>query len=267
MADLVVSKSNKLGAKVWLSIVLFGLMGQLAWMVENMYFSTYIQKQITDAPWATSATVAASAVVAALVTIFGGVLSDRLGKRKVFISWGYIIWGVVTASFAFFGNDHFDEKDVLWVVAIFVIMDCVMTVFGSLSNDAAFSSWVTDVTDITNRGFVDVILSIMPVADHDNFRWFQRLDGKRTLGFVLYHSRRYDGACGCIWVVLAEGQSQTQTGPLGQIYARACLWLYSQKHQKAQNDLHLPYRYDAKRTCHAAVATLHDNDTSVHSWL
>lgn len=164
MADLVVKKSNKLGAKVWISIVLFGLMGQLAWMVENMYFSTYIQKQITDNPIATSATVAASAVVAALVTIFGGVLSDRLGKRKVFISWGYIIWGLVTASFAFFGNEHFDANDVVWVVTIFVIMDCVMTVFGSLSNDAAFSSWVTDVTDITNRGFVDVILSIMPVA-------------------------------------------------------------------------------------------------------
>ncbi|MCH5157304.1 MAG: MFS transporter [Clostridiales bacterium] len=164
MADLVVKKSNKLGAKVWLSIVIFGLMGQIAWMVENMYFSTYIQKQITTNGWATSATVAASAVVAALVTIFGGVLSDRLGKRKVFISWGYIIWGLVTASFAFFGNEHYSASDVVWVVTIFVIMDCVMTLFGSMSNDAAFSSWVTDVTDITNRGFVDVILSIMPVA-------------------------------------------------------------------------------------------------------
>ena len=164
MSDLVVKKSNKLGAKVWLSIVLFGLMGQLAWMVENMYFSNYIQSQITSDPWATSATVTASAIVAALVTIFGGVLSDRLGKRKIFISWGYIIWGLVTASFAFFGDEHFAASDVVWVVAIFVVMDCVMTVFGSMSNDAAFSSWVTDVTDITNRGFVDVILSIMPVA-------------------------------------------------------------------------------------------------------
>lgn len=164
MADLVVKKSNKLGAKVWLSIVIFGLMGQLAWMVENMYFSTYIQKEITTNSWATSATVAASAVVAALVTIFGGVLSDRIGKRKIFISWGYIIWGAVTASFAFFELDSFDALSIVTAVTVFVIMDCVMTVFGSLSNDAAFSSWVTDVTDITNRGFVDVILSIMPVA-------------------------------------------------------------------------------------------------------
>lgn len=164
MSEVVVKKSNKLGAKTWISIVLFGLMGQLAWMVENMYFSTYIQKNITADSWATSATVAASAVVAALVTIFGGVLSDRVGKRKVFISWGYIIWGLVTASFAFFGNEHYTDEHLVAIVVIFVIMDCVMTVFGSMSNDAAFSSWVTDVTDITNRGFVDVILSIMPVA-------------------------------------------------------------------------------------------------------
>ena len=164
MAEVVVKKSNKLGGKIWASIVLFGFMGQLAWMVENMYFSTYIQKNITDQPWGTSATVIASAIVAALVTIFGGVLSDRLGKRRVFVCWGYIIWGLVTASFAFFGHEHVAEDDVLKMVIIFVVMDCVMTVFGSMSNDAAFSSWVTDVTDITNRGFVDIILSIMPVA-------------------------------------------------------------------------------------------------------
>ena len=164
MSELVVKRSNKLGAKIWVSIVLFGLMGQLAWMVENMYFSNYIQNEITADPWATSATVAASAVVAALVTIFGGVLSDRIGKRKVFISWGYILWGIVTASFAFFEVKSFDKLNVVVAVTVFVIMDCIMTVFGSISNDAAFSSWVTDVTDITNRGFVDVILSIMPVA-------------------------------------------------------------------------------------------------------
>ena len=164
MAEVVVKKSNKLGAKIWTSIVLFGFMGQLAWMVENMYFSTYIQKNITTESWATSATVAASAVVAALVTIFGGALTDRLGKRKVFVCWGYIIWGAVTASFALFGNNQVGLEDVTKVVIIFVVMDCVMTVFGSMSNDAAFSSWVTDVTDITNRGFVEIILSIMPVA-------------------------------------------------------------------------------------------------------
>ncbi len=188
MANSTAVKPNKLGANTWISIVLFGLMGQLAWMVENMYFSTFIQKQITTNPWATSATVTASAITAALVTIFGGALTDRVGKRKVFVCWGYIIWGAITASFAFFGNEHFGPDQVVAVVVIFVIMDCVMTVFGSMSNDAAFSAWVTDVTDITNRGFVDVILSIMPVAAlMIIFVGFDGLtqDGKWTLFFII----------------------------------------------------------------------------------
>lgn len=159
----VVKKPNKLGAKVWSMIFIFGLVGQLAWVIENIYFSTYIQKQITADAWATSATVAASAVVAALATIFGGALSDRFGKRKPFVCIGYIIWGAVTASFALFGNSH-AEGDVVMVAVMFVIMDCVMTLFGSLSNDAAYSAWITDITDITNRSFVDTVLSILPVA-------------------------------------------------------------------------------------------------------
>ena len=161
--DIVLKKANKLGAKTWICIIIFGLAGQLAWMVENMYFSAFIQANITKESWATSLAVALSAIVAAVTTIFGGALSDRLGKRKVFVSWGYIIWGIVTALFALFGNDQI-TANVATVVVLFVIMDCVMTVFGSLSNDAAFSAWVTDVTDITNRGLVDVIISMMPIA-------------------------------------------------------------------------------------------------------
>lgn len=161
--ETIVKKPNKLGAKIWTMILIFGLVGQLAWVVENVYFSTYIQKKITTEAWATSLTVGASAVVAALATIFGGAISDRVGKRKPFVCIGYIIWGLVTASFAFFGNKS-AVAGVTMIAVIFVLMDCVMTLFGSLSNDAAYSAWITDVTDVTNRGFVDTILSILPVA-------------------------------------------------------------------------------------------------------
>ena len=162
--NVVLKKSNKLGFKIWICILIFGLAGQLAWMVENMYFSAFIQANITKDAWATSVAVASSAVVAALATIFGGALSDRLGKRKLFVCFGYIIWGIVTAMFALFGNDQVEQVNVVRIVIIFAIMDCIMTLFGSMSNDAAFSAWVTDVTDISNRGFVDVIISMMPIA-------------------------------------------------------------------------------------------------------
>lgn len=162
--DIVLKKTTKLGAKTWVCILIFGLAGQLAWMVENMYFSAFIQANITKEAWATSLAVASSAIVAAVATIFGGALSDRLGKRKLFVSFGYIIWGLITASFAFFGNSQINPEKVVGTVILFAVMDCIMTVFGSVSNDAAFSAWVTDVTDITNRGLVDVIISMMPIA-------------------------------------------------------------------------------------------------------
>lgn len=161
--NIVLKKKTKLGARIWICILIFGLAGQLAWMVENMYFSAFIQANITREAWATSAAVASSAVIAALSTIFGGALSDRVGNRKLFVCLGYIIWGLVTASFALFGNNQVSGNIVTIVIA-FTLMDCLMTIFGSMSNDAAFSAWVTDVTDITNRSLVDVIISMMPIA-------------------------------------------------------------------------------------------------------
>ena len=157
--NLVVKKATPLGARVWTSLLVFGFIGQIAWMVENVYFSTYIQKNITAAGWATSATVAASAIAAALATIFSAAWSDRVGKRRAFVCWGYILWGITTAAFALFGNGQVGG-DVGLAVTLFVVMDCVI---GSTANDSAFSAWVTDVTDVTNRGVVDIVLSIMPI--------------------------------------------------------------------------------------------------------
>ena len=159
---LVVKKATPLGARVWASLLVFGFIGQIAWMVENVYFSTYIQKNITAAGWATSATVAASAIAAALATIFSAAWSDRVGKRRAFVCWGYILWGITTAAFALFGNGQVGG-DVGLAVTLFVVMDCVMSAIGSTANDSAFSAWVTDVTDVTNRGVVDIVLSIMPI--------------------------------------------------------------------------------------------------------
>ena len=160
--NLVVKKATPLGARVWTSLLVFGFIGQIAWMVENVYFSTYIQKNITAAGWATSATVAASAIAAALATIFSAAWSDRVGKRRAFVCWGYILWGITTAAFALFGNGQVGG-DVGLAVTLFVVMDCIMSAIGSTANDSAFSAWVTDVTDVTNRGVVDIVLSIMPI--------------------------------------------------------------------------------------------------------
>ncbi|MFA5485971.1 MAG: MFS transporter, partial [Bacilli bacterium] len=84
---------NKVGVRNWLSLIIAGLVGQLAWAIENMFLNLYLFEQTQDAsfvPWM----VALSAAAATITTLFMGALSDRLGKRKAFISFGYIAWGI-----------------------------------------------------------------------------------------------------------------------------------------------------------------------------
>lgn len=154
--------AGALAGRTWISIVLFGLIGQIAWVVENMYFSRFMQNEITRAPYATTLMVAFSAIFATLSTLIGGALCDRAGKRKMFICWGYVIWGFTIMMFALVPMQPSADK-VLPLVILVVAMDCVMSVIGSISNDAAFNTWVTDISNTANRAKVDTILAMMPL--------------------------------------------------------------------------------------------------------
>lgn len=159
---------TKISKKIWAPILLFGLFGQLAWVVENMYFNVFLYNTITDDPNAIASMVAASAITATVTTLLMGALSDKLGKRKIFITAGYIIWGLSTMAFAFLTVENTQKlfptaNAVAMTAALVIIMDCVMTFFGSTANDSAFNAWVTDITDKTNRGRVETVLSAMPL--------------------------------------------------------------------------------------------------------
>lgn len=161
-------KEDALGVKIWGSIVLFGLIGQLAWVVENMYFNVYLFNEIGGTAKDIATMVAASAITAAVTTLFIGVLSDKLRRRKVFITFGYVIWGIITASFGFITVENTEKlfhtaNAVSAAAALIIIMDCVMTFFGSTASDAAFNSWVTDVTNGKNRGRAEAIMQAMPL--------------------------------------------------------------------------------------------------------
>ena len=91
---------NKLGIRKWLSFIVAGLVGQLAWAIENNYLNIYVY-QCTDSADFIPIMTAASAVAATITTLLMGALSDRLGKRKSFVSFGYILWGISIILFAF----------------------------------------------------------------------------------------------------------------------------------------------------------------------
>ena len=157
--------SNKLGIRKWLSFIVAGFVGQLAWAIENNYFNLYVFDCTHDTTYITIMT-AASAAAATITTLLMGALSDRLGKRKAFISFGYILWGISIILFAFL--DPYSKWNIVAGAGavsgvMIVIMDCVMTFFGSTANDASFNAYVTDNTETSNRGKVESVLSILPL--------------------------------------------------------------------------------------------------------
>ena len=161
-------EKTKKSSKFYLALVIFSLVGQIAWVMENMYFNVFIYKMFNASAEAISTMVAASAVAATVTTLLIGALSDKIGKRKIFICGGYIAWGISILSFCLVRMDILTSlfpvaSAASAGVSITIILDCVMTFFGSSANDAAFNAWLTDSTDESNRGTVEGINAMMPL--------------------------------------------------------------------------------------------------------
>ena len=159
----------KKNRKFWAALIIFSLTGQIAWVVENMYFNVFIYKMFRASASDIALMVTASAVAATLTTILMGALSDRIGKRKILMCAGYIAWGISIIAFALIRADVISALFGTAVAAssvgitLVIIMDCVMTFFGSTANDAAYNAWLTDSTDSGNRGAAEGINSMMPL--------------------------------------------------------------------------------------------------------
>lgn len=158
----------RLGARKWAALILIGLFGQFAWTIENMYFNVFLYNTISTDPGYIASMVGWSAAAATVTTLLMGALSDRVGKRKVFISAGYLLWGLSTAAFGFITPENaarlFPGANAAAAAAtMVVVLDCVMTFFGSTANDGAFNAYVTDITNRENRGRAESVLAILPL--------------------------------------------------------------------------------------------------------
>lgn len=155
----------------WSLLILFGLIGQIAWSVENMYFNVFVFEEVSKSLETITLMVQLSGVVATVATLVAGTLSDKLGNRRSFISFGYAIWGVTVALFGFLTPELVAklfslglDRAVSVTLVLVVVGDCIMTLFGSTANDAAFNAWVTDNTKSSFRGKVEGVLAILPLA-------------------------------------------------------------------------------------------------------
>ena len=156
-------------ARFWPALIIFSLVGQVAWVVENMYFNVFIYKMFHADPSAISAMVSASAIAATVTTVLVGAWSDKIGRRKTIICGGYILWGLSILSFAFLRMDVITALFPTAVsaaaigITLTIVLDCVMTFFGSAANDACFNAWLTDATDDSGRGAAEGVNAMMPL--------------------------------------------------------------------------------------------------------
>ncbi len=164
------NEKQTFGRNNWVILILFGLVGQIAWSVENMYFNLFVFDTVAPNLGAITLMIQLSGVMATVATLIAGAISDNVGNRRKFISIGYAIWGVTVALFGYLSPELAVrifgvgiEQAVTITLAAVIIGDCIMTLFGSTANDACFNAWVTDNTKPSFRGTVEGVLAILPL--------------------------------------------------------------------------------------------------------
>ncbi len=152
-------------ARFWILLWGMGLAGQLCWNMENQWFNTFVYAKISGDVNIVTWMVIVSALVTTFSTFLFGTLSDRLGKRKVFICVGYIIWGCATILFGLTEYARVSGIGMLVSLSGFLVVftDAVMSFFGSMGCDCGFNVWANDYTDDDNKGQIGAVLAVVPV--------------------------------------------------------------------------------------------------------
>ena len=152
----------------WLMVWGLGIAGQICWNIENQWFNTFVYAKIAKDPTIISWMVAISAIATTISTFLFGCVSDRKGKRKIFIATGYILWGVFTIAFGMTqfitGGTITADAGILMVAGFSVVAaDAVMSFFGSMGSDIGFNAWINDHMNDENRGQLGGALATQPV--------------------------------------------------------------------------------------------------------
>ena len=124
----------------------------------HIWFNTFVYAEVGPFPQIVNAMVAVSAIATTFATFFFGTLSDRAGKRKPFISIGYIIWGIFTIAFGLTGLLTKFTMNIWALATVIVLADTVMSFFGSMGNDAGFNAWTADLISDDNKGAIEMCI-------------------------------------------------------------------------------------------------------------
>lgn len=172
------NKNGRLSKRVWIAIILFMFIGAVAVNVESIYLSMFLDNTVfKDGAMGASITLtdavnliaSLTAVVSGVTTFIMGTLSEKLKNRKLFISIGFIVWGIVMLIFSVVKRENVantfgysDIAETITATAIIVVsFTLVMAFLRSTTSDAAFNSWVTDVSTPEASPKIEIAFTIM----------------------------------------------------------------------------------------------------------
>ncbi len=172
------NNNGQLTKRVWAAMLIFMLMGSVAANIESIYLSIFLNNTVyKDGAMGSSITltdavnliVSLSAVVAGLAAFIMGTLSEKMRNRKIFISFGYICWGIIAMLFGTVKTENIsklfglnESAKIITVTAIIVIaFSLILSFLRSTSNDSVFNAWITDVTTPATTALVETFFTIM----------------------------------------------------------------------------------------------------------
>lgn len=147
--------------KMWGIIWTLGLIGQISWNVEGVWFNTFVYEKIDKNPSIITPMLIMSALATTVSIFLFGTLTDRTGKRRNLISTGFVIWGILTACFGL--TQFIAKSSLMFAVICIVLLDMLLSFFGSMSTDVGYSTWLTDIMNEKNRGQIGGAIAVQCV--------------------------------------------------------------------------------------------------------
>ncbi len=172
------NKKGRLSTRIWTAIILFMFISSIAGGVESMYLGLFLDNTVfKDGAMGASITLtdtvnliaSLAAVVSGITTFVMGTLSEKMKNRKLFVSIGFIVWGIVMLVFSAVKRDNVanvfgltDIAEVITATAIIVISFALVLAFlRSTTCDAAFNSWIVDVSTPETSATIETAFTIM----------------------------------------------------------------------------------------------------------
>lgn len=144
--------------KKWIIIWTIGLIGQIGWNIEGTWFNTFVYEKIDKNPSIITPMLIMSAFATTVSIFLFGTLTDRTGKRRNLVSTGFVIWGILTACFGL--TQFIAKSNLMLAIVSIVIMDMLLSFFGSMSTDVGYSTWLTDIMNESNSGQIGGAIAV-----------------------------------------------------------------------------------------------------------